>query len=383
MSFDPGPKPARSRLRLACAWLLVAAYSSPAPALQAAPIAPTPPSELGPPAASPDPSNDWTKQFELGGGISLYYYQPTNGWDPFFVVYSRLRVDSNFGMFGIHFEPRLSSEKMRPYYEGLAWIQEAYTFVGDEQLKLKVGKIYKQLGLFWDNTFYGNIHVYEGLKSDPNAGFSLEAKVGEQVGFEAFAQVFVTDGHTNSSLIGRDTISIPGARRRDILLGRVKPFVELARGARLELGLSAERFTADLPSGNRDVTRLAADTKLTLGPFGMWGEVLHQSGTSVTDFPYPADARALPAAASRTSADNTYLLAGAEYTFKACTLRYNLSIARYSDVEVEEVLHLPGLGVSFHERYSFLFEYASWRRHAPEGASDVDASMNFTWMGRF
>ena len=110
----------------------------------------------------------------ISGGIALYYYQPTNGWQNQFLIYTNLRFDARWQAFGLHLEPRLSNEKMRSYYESLAWIQEAYLFVDASPVVLKVGKIYKQLGLFWDRTFYGNIQVYEGLKLDPNAGLSLE-----------------------------------------------------------------------------------------------------------------------------------------------------------------------------------------------------------------
>jgi len=333
-----------------------------------------------PPTASDDA---WTKHVRLSGGIALYFYQPTNGWQNQFLIYTNLRFDAQFRPFALHLEPRLSNEKMRPYYDGLAWLQEAYLSLNAAPVVLKVGKIYKQLGLFWDGTFYGNIQVYEGLKLDPNAGLSLEGKLGERIGAAFWAQFFVVDGHTNASLLGRDTISIPGARRRNTLLARIQPFVQLSKSARLEVGFSAEHFQADLPSGKNSVWRGAVDSKLTWAGFGFWGEVLRQSGASVNAFPYPGDAAAAPPVPARASAHNTYLLAGAEYTLAPVTFRYNLSIARYDDVSVEEVLHVPGVGIKFNDNTSFLGEYALWPRHSPEGTTDIDQSLNLTWMGHF
>ncbi len=328
-------------------------------------------------------SERWSDHFRLAGGIALYFYQPTNGWKNQFLIYSNLRFDARWQTLGVHFEPRLSNEKLRPYFDGLAWIQEAYVFWAPGAFMLKAGKTYKRVGLFWDNSFYGNIQVYEGLKFDPNSGLSLEGKLGERLGVEAWAQYFVIDGHTNASLSGRDTISIPGARRRDTFAGRLQPFAELAPNARLELGLSAETFRAELPAATQRVRRLAADVKLTWGGFGLWGEVLQQNGANVTDFPYPGEERATPALPGRASADNLYLLAGSEYSVGALTLRYNLSLARYRDVAVDELLHLPSVALTLNEQVSFLAEYASWRRHAREGTSDVDESLNLTLIGRF
>jgi len=325
----------------------------------------------------------WLPNVKLNGGIAIYYYQPTNGWDNQYLIYSNLRFQARWDAFGLYFEPRLSNEKMRAYYDSLGWVHQAYVFAELLPFTLKVGKLYKQVGLFWDNTFYGNIQVYEGLKFDPNSGVSLEAKFGKTIGAEAWAQFFVIDGHTNASLAGRDTISIPGARRRNIFAARVQPFFEIAPRSRLTLGLSGESFTADLPSETNTVQRLAGDLKLTWGAFGIWGEVLRQWGANVNAFPYAGDPTATPPVPGRSSADNVYLLAGTEFALAPVTVRYNLSVARYRDLRVQEVLHLPGVEVALHEHVSFLAEYAVWNRFAPEGVTDYDHSLNLTVMAYF
>src|SRR5688572_15220091 len=322
-------------------------------------------------------------ELELHGGVSAYLYQPTNGWDPLFFIYSNLKLKATWDYFGIYFEPRLSSEKMRTYYDSLAWIQQAYLFAEYDPFVLKVGKVYKQVGLFWDNTFYGNIHVYEGLKFDPNVGVSLEATFGKKWGVSSYAQYFLLDGHLNASLQDRDTVSIPGARRRNIFAARLQPFFELSQDARLEFGLSGEAFTADLPDAQNDVGRFAGDVKLTWKGLGLWGEVLHQWGKNVSGFPYPANTATVPPTPGRSSGDNTYLLAGAEFKIGPVVPRYNLSIARYGDLSVREVLHLPGASIIFHEHGSIYVEYAIWDRTAPDGAAVIDRSFNLTVMGYF
>lgn len=322
-------------------------------------------------------------RFEVHGGVAVYYYQPTNGWDPLFFIYSNLKLTARFQWLGIHYEPRLSSEKMRPYYDSLAWMQEGYVFFEKGPAKLKLGKIYKRVGLPWDGSFYGNIQVYEGLKFDPNVGMSGEARFGDKRGVELSAQYFVLDGHLNASLTGRDTVSIPGARRRNIFAARFLPFFQLSKTARLEVGLSGEAFTADLPEEENHVERAAADVKLTWGKFGMWGEYLHQWGAHVSAYPLPGEPAASPPVSGQSSGDNTYLLAGTEYTLGQFTARYNLSYARYADLGVSEVLHLPGLGWAFHEHGTALFEYAYWDKRTPTGKTPYDRSVNLTLMAYF
>ena len=330
-----------------------------------------------------EPGPAWMPELELHGGVAAYLYQPTNGWDPLFFIYSNLKLKATWDFFGIYFEPRLSSEKMRSYYDSLAWIQQAYLFAELEPFVLKIGKVYKQVGLFWDNTFYGNIQVYEGLKFDPNVGISLEGTLGQDAGLAVYAQYFLLDGHLNASLLDRDTVSIPGARRRNIIAGRLQPFFQLTKAARLELAVSGEAFTADLPDQQNNVGRLAGDLKLTWKGLGMWGEVLQQWGKSVNNFPYRADPASSPPTSGQSSGDNTYLLAGAEWKIGPVVPRYAISIARYGDLSVREVLHLPGATIVFHEHGSIYVEYAIWDRSAPGGKTVIDRSFNLTVMGYF
>ncbi|HXS15634.1 MAG TPA: hypothetical protein VN764_00510, partial [Polyangiaceae bacterium] len=298
-------------------------------------------------------------------------------------IYSTLKIRATWDWFGLYFEPRLTTEKMRSYYDSLAWVQQAYAFAQMGGLTLKVGKIYKQLGLFWDNSFYGNIQVYEGLKFDPNSGASLEGSWGKQLGIEVSAQYFVVDGYLNSSLSGRDTLSIPGARRRNIVAGRVQPFYQPLPQLRLQFGLSGESFVADLPDERNQVQRVAADVRLQAKALGLWGEVLHQFGESVNAFPDAGDPTASPPVPGRASASNTYLLAGVEYDLKWFVPRYNISIADYQDLDVREVLHLWGVTCPFHAHGSLYVEYAWWDRFSPQGRTSYDRSINLTVMGYF
>lgn len=320
---------------------------------------------------------------ELHGGVAAYLYQPTNGPEGQFFIYANLKLKANWDWLGIYFEPRMSSEKMRSYYDSLAWIQQAYLFFEFAPLTLKVGKIYKQVGLAWDHSFYGNIQVYEGLKFDPNQGISLEGQFGDNLGAKLSAQYFYIDGHLNASLAGRDTVSIPGARRRNIVAARVEPFWQVSRNSRLTFAFSAEAFQADLPGGRNDVTRLALDTMLTVGPFALWGEVLGQRGAHVSAFPYQGNPNSVPPTPGESSAQNTYLLAGTEFALGPFVPRYNISIVTYHDVLVREILHLPGLSINIHPHATLFIEYAIWDRLAKEGKTVYDQSLNCTAMGFF
>ena len=335
-----------------------------------------------PEPAPPGPS--WYDAFSLGGGVILYYYQPTfdDAKNDISVFFANLILDAKWQHFGLHLEPRFRDTKLRSFYEGPVWLQEAYASAGFGPVTLKVGKEYKLLGLFWDNSFYGNVQVYDGLKLDPNYGISLEGQTGKPFGVEFSAQFFPVDGRTNVSLANRDTVSVPGARRRNAIVGRVAPSYDFGEG-KAHVGLSAEHFEADLPDGEQGVTRAAAEAKVTYRTLGIWGEGLLQKGRHVTDFPYAGDSSATPPVPGRASGDNSYLLVGGEYGIGPVTLRYNFSYGKYEDVDVHEVMHVPAIGVALNGHLSVLGEYVDWIRDTPEGDIIADRSVNVTVNGHF
>lgn len=364
----------------------VAAPPRPGVAIEAPePLAPTEPR-----APEPVPLREvqglpaWLQHLSIGGGLILYYYQPTqgDGKNNVSVFFANLLLDGKWNRFALHVEPRFRDSKLRSFFDGPAWLQEAYASGSVGPITVKVGKSYKRLGLFWDNSFYGNVQVYDGLKLDPNYGVSVEGQVGEQLSLDFSAQYFIVDGGTNVSLANRDTLYVAGARRRDAIVGRVAPTYQFAENGSVHVGVSAEHFTADLPAGEAGVTRVAGEAKLTYERLGAWAEALLQDGRHVTDFPYSATSAPL-AAAGRASGDNRYLLFGGEYGLGPVTLRYNVSFADYADVNVSEVMHVPAVGFAANEHLSLLAEYVHWTRDTDEGDADVDKSLNVTLSGRF
>jgi hypothetical protein len=196
------------------------------PVLRAEPK-PTVPGPVAAPAAAALPAFlDWVRYVKLGGGAILYYYQPLKkGWDNNLSFYHvRADVDVNVDAFGLHLEPRFRDTKLRAFFEAPVWLEEAYaSWTFNSFATLRVGKTYSRLGLFWDNSFYGNIQCYDGLKLAPDYGASLQGGFGDRIGLNYWAQFFLVDGSTNVSLVNRDTASQLGRGQR-------RAFREVRRG---------------------------------------------------------------------------------------------------------------------------------------------------------
>ena len=387
-----------------------------APAVSATPVSPpgtapatlhseSPPAPMAetPPGAKPL-LPEWMNGVTIGAGVLLWYYQPIVPRAPSVennvsVFWARLLVDGKRGIFGFHLEPRFRDTPLRSTSTTVnganvltytqndhAWLQEAYASVDLEPLRaqLKVGKEYSHLGYFWDNSFYGNIQVYDGLKLDPDYGVSLEGAVGKSddlLGLGYWAQYFIVDGSTNVSLPGRDTISVPGARRRNQTIFQVEPRLNVG-GVTAALGISGEYLQADLPTlGPQNVWRAAVDASVTYAGAKILGELQHQDGRNVTDFPLPSTPTT-----PGSSANVDHAQIGGEYTYGPVTGRYYASLGSYNNIPLatggtvthKEWLHVIGLGIAISQNVSVLNELIFWQHDTPTSSVLVDRSYNLT-----
>jgi len=329
-------------------------------------------------------------EVDIGGGLILLYVQPLRkGYDNLYEVFEgRLRLDARYGRFLVHVTPRFRNTKERDFFPGISWVEEGYIGVEFGPAIVKTGKVYRQFGRFWDNSFIGNLQ-YDGLKLDMNHGISLEGILGkkERAGLGFALQYFIIDGTTNYSLPGRDTVAIPGARRRNQIVGRVEPFYQLTDTINVKLGLSGEYFEAHLPdpTGKQDVTRFAVDTTLTAGGFSFWAEYTKQLGRHVTAFPIlPTPAvGAVPARPGRSSDNNNYYLVGGEYTYSLLTARFNFSLSDYTEVDVKELRYVPGLSVTLNAHFMALLEYQRVKSQLPGRDRLDDSSLYVTLHAKF
>lgn len=341
-----------------------------------------------PPPPPPPPSEVESElKLDVGGGMILFYNQPLTGPGKgnFEVFEARVRIDATFGIFGMHIVPIARDTKERAFFPGIAWVQEAYAFVDLSPITIKAGKVWAQFGRFWDNSFYGNVQEYDGFKLDPNHGVSVEGKLefDERMGMDFYAQYFITDGTTNYSLPGRDTMSIPGARRRNYFVGRVEPFWELNDDLTVKVAASAGYFQADLPTiGKQDVGRLSVDTTVMWRGLTAWAEYTRQFGRHTLDFPIPpvlaADGSITRPGRSADGAD--YVMIGGEYHWDRFTFRINYNLGSYN-VGVKEARIIPGITVTLDPRLFLLFEYAHEYRYG-EGERLLGSSFNLTIHGK-
>ena len=336
----------------------------------------------------------------VGGGVYLYHYAPLDlpGADDRTEIYAAfVDADHRSGPWTFHAEARWRDTKLREFYPSTLWIQEAWAAYRAPldsspdlpDLTVRAGKIYTRVGRFWDGSFFGNLHYFDGLKLDPD--FGVEAVMDVPAGgvrVEARAQYLLNDDGINGALAGRDLEGLDSGDEAGSTAGAVHvslPLLGAPRRAgedavdrlRLRAGLSGmiERGSVGVGAGgatNRpsaDVTleHVSADAEVTAWGHSAYVEYTDRSGDGV-----PAATAAGPAG---SGAD--YWLAGVQLHFGALHLRYNYSRAEYGTADIRERIHQPGVTVDLGKGLHAIVEYDDWTRVGGSGgASRLDRSLN-------
>lgn len=326
-------------------------------------------------AAAQDAASDKTVEsilpgVKLSGVIWLYDYQPVDleGARANFELYgSHLKLDRDSTPVGFHIEYRMRTNRLRSFFTGPTWSQEAYLKVKAPGGTVKVGEMYKQFGIFTDYSFYGGLPYFDGLKYDPEWGASYEGShaLTDRVSLEHDLQYFRTDARVNGSLPGRDVVSDPTGRRRNEVVARLVPHVKLSDKAGVSFGPSVER--GDVSRAGVDVNdywRAGWETTLDVGPAKVFGEIIRQEfdGPRFPDLP-----NATYATIGLNAAINKWV--GTHVNFGQGT--YDSPGRR------KEQIVQPGLAITLGDGYAVYLEYTHWRLW-PTAATDTlfDRSFN-------
>lgn len=263
----------------------------------------------------------------VGGGVYLYHYAPVDlvGADDHTEIYAAfVDVDHRAGPWTFHAEARWRDTKLREFYHSTIWIQEGWAayrtpLESSADLSVRAGKLYTRLGRFWDGSFFGNLHYFDGLKLDPDSGVGA-VRAGL------------------SGMVERGSVGVDGRGGPD----------QTPADVRLE--------------------HLAADAQITA-----WGHTAYVEYTDRT-----AEGATASPAAGPAGSDADYWLAGVQLHFGAVHFRYNYSRADYGDAGFHERIHQPGLTVDLRSWLHAIVEYDDWVREAgPSEPVRMDRSLNF------
>ncbi|MBV9079952.1 MAG: hypothetical protein JO102_02400, partial [Elusimicrobia bacterium] len=216
---------------------------------------------------------------------------------------------------------------------------------------------YRNVGILWDDSFFGNVQYFNGLKLQPDYGAEAvkTQNFGDRFAMDWSAQFFPNNDKVDGSLNGRDVESDPNATMHNTSTFRLVPTVKFGEKSSLAIGLSGlhQQIVRPVLIGNSfSINQYAADATVTAGPLIAYVEGLKQNG-ELNDAAHPL---------SRPGYDTaTYLLAGARYqVVKWLNARMNYSQARYKGQNAREEEYVPGLVFTLDKNSYIMTEFDYW-----------------------
>lgn len=322
----------------------------------------------------------------LSGSIYLFGYEPAmagaeNSFDLYAFILN-IDAESADKKNGLHSQLRYRDTKLRSYFLSNVWFQELYAYHRTEYGDLHVGKFYRNVGLLWDDSFFGNVQYFNGLKLNPAYGVEL---VGTRPLMDSWtvdysAQFFPNNSTTGGSLPGRSVESDPLAKQKNIATARIAPKWSFGEKNSLAFGISGMRSSlqrSTSAAGNFGLSQEAADLTLTYGPSVTYVEVMNQNGER-DDAAHPL---------GRPGYDTAvYLLAGTRWqVHPRVNARFNYSSANYVGQNAREEEFVPGLVFTLAQNLSLITEFDYWRLQARNGGAQtlLDRSYNTVLNYRF
>jgi hypothetical protein len=339
---------------------------------------------------------------QIRAGAFLYYYQPffqprdmtlRSSFD-LYAFFLTLDKDSEWG--GAHAEWRARDRKLRGYYPSATWFQEVYAYGRLGQTQLKIGKVYRQIGLPSDGSFYGSIAFFDGLTLDPDYGVSLEttSALNDKLTLTRHIQYFLHSDHINGSLGPFDRVTGPLDQQfipvddppvigppaaRDVE-GEQNAQERNTWASRLALEKRAGRFFVrpgvSIGSGHierqgdgNNVTTWGVELTISQGAnftgSRIYGHLLARNGRSARDYPLVGGA-----------ANAVYWEAGIAKVGNLGALRYNVNGVTYKRTGVREIMHQPGVSLALGARAALIVEYVVWLRSDTGVRRTMDRSLS-------
>ena len=272
----------------------------------------------------------------------------SNNVDLFF---ANLLLDGHFGIVGLHIEPRFRDSRLRAFYPAPSGRRRPIVSVNvARDTVIKAGKAVQP---FWPVLGQLVLRQRPGLRRAEARSRLRPVARGRgrpdgRNGLRYYAQYFVVDGHTNVSLDGRDTISIPGASRRNQTILRAEPFFRPnQRATTTRPACRASSCRRTLPIGHQERLSRAARRTVSVRNWSACGpntptRTARRSRTSRSQ-PARHDHDA-PRSPGKRRPTITTASPVTRYTVQEVTLRYNVSTGRYPDARRFRVAARPGAG---------------------------------------
>jgi len=255
----------------------------------------------------------------------------------------------------VEFRFRDTADKFRSFFDHTYWFYEAYGYADTQIGRIKAGRIWKRFGLDWDDTWWGDVQYFDGLKLAPDDGFSWENTwhADQTFKLDSFVQYFVAPSNISGSLADANPQSVTGSSERNVGVIRMVPTWQWGDDSSLALGISglAGEIQNTVARGN-STSQLAwaADVTYKRGGFKVFGEVDQSFGVL-------NQKRYVSGGPSNRITD---VLAGVTYSYGPITYRFAWSAGFDANPSGHQYLWIPGVTVAMTKNINLYAEYVRW-----------------------
>jgi len=321
-----------------------------------------------------DKVQEWKKEHHLPISIGAHNWLHVNNAGPassgygtpglrgtyFWYIIADPKTDIDGDMIqavGAHVEYRFrdTSDKFRPFFDRTHWFYEAYGYVDTPVGRIKAGQIWKRFGLDWDDTWWGNVQYFDGLKLAPDDGLSWEATWHPENKFklDSFVQYFAAPSNISGSLVGANPQSVTGSNERNVGVIRLVPTWQLTDDSSLAVGVSGlggEIQNTAENGRNKSQLAWAADVTYKRGGLKVFGEADQSFGVLNQN-------RYVSGGPSNRITD---VLTGVSYRYGPITYRLAWSAGFDSNPSGHQYLWVPGMTIAMTKNINLYAEYVRW-----------------------
>ena len=260
-------------------------------------------------------------------------------------------------------------------------------------MTVKAGKVYRKVGIFWDDSFFGNLQYFDGNKLAPDWGLSLEGDrdfAGGRLGLEYSLQYFYNGSGTNGSLDYGRTLGTPETATN---VQAVRDYSPTAEGAVDASGARMSELKHVVDARVALTLRPVKPLAITVGLSGLDGRVFRAWTSGLTMTPLTDESQFSQVAPELTVAvragpvalrfigeylrqfgpgmrDADYVLAGAKLAWRRLNVYINDSYVRYQlSPAIQEFIIQPGVSYALGGGLAVLVEYDEWQRKDPRGVA--------------
>ncbi len=284
--------------------------------------------------------------------------------------------------YGAHIHARFREEtSSRPWINETAWFQQAYVYAKAPAWgTLKLGKINYKYGLgllnaygldsYWDDSFWGNVPYFNGIKFNSEWGLSWEHDINwKRLTMPFSAQVFFGEDEYNGSFGGGDAESSAIYDQEITGVARIQPTWHIDTNTYIRLGLSGLVGSLSNSAGSDETrTSYAVDLTFKWCGFQAWAEYTRLDGT-VHEAHYVTGG---------PSDEKDFLLFGASYQLGPFKPRVHYSYGDYKNPGGDESILIFGLDVQLTSWLLLQVEYIDWVLQPAGGAEfQVEDGLQF------